>query len=413
MRDMVDWGISDARHTNGGPQGQPMTNALILSGGGARAAYQVGVLKGLAEILPDRYHTPFPIICGTSAGAINTLGLAGRPGNFAARVEQLEEVWRSLHAEKVYRTDNWGVFRNSVGLVSSLMQSKAGIRKPVALLDNEPLRELLEEYIQFREIDEAIAGRHLRAVAITAMSYSTGQSITFFQGEQENWKRARRLGLRTGLTLDHLMASAAIPTIFPPVKIGEHFYGDGALRQLKPLSPALHLGAKRLFVVGVSDNPARTQFDETVYHSPSLAQMISHMLNSAFIDTIESDLETLRSLNRLTGKLSLLEREDTGVNHLQPIDFLCITPSQGINDLAVEYSSELPRSVRAFLRLTGATARGGGTSALSYLLFEPGFCGALIDMGHSDTLAQQQRVKDFFLPREESDLPFESGCINR
>ena len=388
-------------------------NALILSGGGARAAYQVGVLKALAEILPDNYHTPFPIICGTSAGAINTLGLAGRPGHFAARVEQLETVWRSLHAESIYRTDGWGVFRNSLGLLSSLMHSKSGIRSPVALLDNEPLRELLAEYIQFREIDEAIASRHLRAVAITAMSYSTGQSITFFQGELENWKRARRMGLRTGLTLDHLMASAAIPTIFPPVQIGDHFYGDGALRQLKPLSPALHLGANRLFVVGVSDNPARSQFDETVYHSPSLAQMISHMLNSAFIDTIESDLETLRAVNRLTGPLSPSQRVEMGVDHLRPIDFLCITPSQGINNLAADYSSELPRSVRAFLRLTGATARGGGTSALSYLLFEPGFCGALIDLGHKDTLAQRQRVTAFFLEREDNGQPFESGCINR
>ncbi|HEY8384896.1 MAG TPA: patatin-like phospholipase family protein, partial [Porticoccaceae bacterium] len=321
--------------------------------------------------------------------------------------------WRSLHAESIYRTDSLGVFRNSLRLLSSLMQSKSGIRKPVALLNNDPLRELLEEYIHFREIDEAIASRQLRAVAITAMSYSTGQSITFFQGELENWKRARRMGLRTGLTLDHLMASAAIPTIFPPVKIGDHFYGDGALRQLKPLSPALHLGADRLFVVGVSDNPARTQFDETVFHSPSLAQMISHMLNSAFIDTIESDLETLRTINRFAGQLSYEQRLEMGVEHLRPIDFLCITPSRGINHLAADYSSELPRSVRAFLSLTGANARGGGTSALSYLLFEPGFCGALIDLGYNDTLAQRQRVTAFFHDREANEGPFESGCINR
>ncbi len=390
-----------------------MTNALILSGGGARAAYQVGVLKALAEILPERLHTPFPIICGTSAGAINTLGLAGRPGDFAARVGQLDDIWRGLHAERIYRTDAWGVLRNSLRLFSSLLRSGSGIKKPVALLNNQPLRELLTDYIQFREIDEAIASRRLMAVAITAMSYSTGQSITFFQGEHDNWKRARRMGLRTGLTIDHLMASAAIPTIFPPVKIGDHYYGDGALRQLKPLSPALHLGANRLFVVGVSDNPARARFDETVYHSPSLAQMISHMLNSAFIDTIESDLETLRAINRLTSPLNRVQRMEMEVEDMRPIDFLCITPSRGINTLAAEYIDELPRSVRAFLKFTGATARGGGTSALSYLLFEPGFCGALIDMGHADTLAQRQRVLAFFSGREEDARPFESGCIMR
>lgn len=381
-----------------------MTNALILSGGGARAAYQVGVLKALSQILPANIYSPFPIICGTSAGAINTLGLAGRAGSFAAQVADLETIWRQLRAEKIYHADLWGVIKNTVNLLSSLARSGTGIRKPVALLNNSPLRDLLADYIDFRQIDEAIASRRLQAVSITAMSYSTGQSITFFQGEHENWKRARRMGLRSGLTLDHLMASSAIPTIFPPVKIGDHYYGDGALRQLKPLSPALHLGATRLFVVGVSDNPARTTFDEKVYHSPSLAQMISHMLNSAFIDTIESDLETLRAINRLTVAVSDAERVEYGLDDLKKIDFLCITPSRGINTLAEEYLHELPRSVRAFLRLTGATAKGGGTSSASYLLFEPGFIGRLIDLGHEDTVKQESRVREFFsLPHHTPD----------
>lgn len=373
-----------------------MTNALILSGGGARAAYQVGVLKALRELLPARIHTPFPIICGTSAGAINTLALAGRAGDFASQASQLEAIWRSLRAERIYRTDTWGVLRNSLRLLATLVGDPGKGRPPVALLDNSPLRALLADYIRFREIDEAIASRRLKAVAVTAMSYSTGQSITFFQGEHENWKRARRMGLRTGLGLDHLMASSAIPTIFPPVRIGDHYYGDGALRQLKPLSSALHLGASRLFVVGVSDNPARSTFDEKVFHAPTLAQMIGHMLNSAFIDSIESDLETLRAINRATTGLSLAQREALGIDDLKPVDFLCITPSEGINTLAEEYLHELPRSVRAFLRFTGATARGGGTSAASYLLFEPGFIGRLIDLGHGDTLRQGARVKAFF-----------------
>ena len=374
----------------------PMTNALILSGGGARAAYQVGVLKALRELLPAQVHTPFPIICGTSAGAINTRALAGRAGDFASQATQLEGVWRSLRAEHIYRTDIWGVLRNTACLLATLVGDPARARRPVALLDNAPLRALLADYIRFREIDEAIASRRLKAVAVTAMSYSSGQSITFFQGEHENWKRARRMGLRTGLNLDHLMASSAIPTIFPPVRIGDHYYGDGALRQLKPLSSALHLGASRLFVVGVSDNPARSSFDEKVFHSPTLAQMIGHMLNSAFIDSIESDLETLRAINRATSGISAEQREALGIEDLKPVDFLCITPSQGINTLAEEYLHELPRSVRAFLRVTGATARGGGTSAASYLLFEPGFIGRLIDLGRDDTLRQAERVKAFF-----------------
>ncbi|MFA5493355.1 MAG: patatin-like phospholipase family protein [Porticoccaceae bacterium] len=380
-----------------------MSRALILSGGGARAAYQVGVLKALRDILPDTLYAPFPIICGTSAGAINTLALAGRPGNFASQVTELENVWRQLCAERIYRTDTLGVFKNTLRLLSTLVHGRSGMRWPTALLDNSPLRELLDGYIQFRAIDEAIASRRLEAVAVTAMSYSTGQSITFFQGQQDNWKRARRMGLRTGLTLDHLMASAAIPTIFPPTKIGDHYYGDGALRQLKPLSSALHLGARRLFVVGVSDNPARTTFEEQVYHPPSLAQMIGHMLNSAFIDSIESDLETLRAINRLTAALTPAQRVAHGIEDLQAVDFLCITPSQGINTLAEEYLHELPGTVKTFLRLTGASAKGGGTSAASYLLFEQGFIGRLIDLGHADTLRQESRIVDFFSAENTGD----------
>lgn len=374
-----------------------MTTALILSGGGARAAYQVGVLKALAELLPENCFTPFPIICGTSAGAINTLSIVGRPGTFRERVAGLEYLWRNIAADKIYRTDFSGVTSNSLRLLASFFCGDRGVAKPVALLDNTPLRGLLRNHIQFRVIDEAIASHHLQAVALTAMSYTTGQSITFFQGDHDNWHRARRMGLRTGLTLDHLLASLAIPTLFAPVKIGERFYGDGALRQLKPLSPALHLGANRIFVIGVSDNPMHRGQQAPQPHSPTLAQMISHMLNSAFVDTIESDLETLEAINQLTQAVSDDERADYGI-YQRAVDHICITPSEPINALAEQFAHELPFSVRAFLRLTGANARGGGSgsSAISYLLFEPGFCGYLIDMGYRDTLARESDVLAFF-----------------
>ena len=252
----------------------------------------------------------------------------------------------------------------------------------------------MSNFIQFREIDESIASGYLQAVAITAMSYGSGQSITFFQGDHDNWQRFRRLGLRTGLTIEHLMASSAIPTMFPPVKIGNRYYGDGALRQLKPLSPALHLGADRLFVVGVSDNLMHRQFIETSFHPPTLAQMIGHMLNSAFIDTIESDLETLRLVNEMADQAECRQALDG--SDKRKIDYICITPSVAINQLAENYLHELPRTVKMFLRFTGATAKGGGTSAASYLLFEPGFCGELISMGYHDTLKQEQAVLAFF-----------------
>jgi NTE family protein len=346
-------------------------------------------------MLPPHTFNPFPIICGTSAGAINTLSLIGRPGTFAQRVASLETMWLGLSAERIYRTDFWGVTKNSLNLLLSLFKSRHGLKKPLALLDNSPLRSLLNNYVQFRLIDEAIASHHLQAIGLTAMSYSTGQSITFFQGNHENWRRARRQGIKTGLTIDHLMASAAIPTLFPPVKIGDRYFGDGALRQLKPLSPALHLGAKRLFVVGVSDNAGRQRYTPDAFRSPSLAQMISHMLNSAFIDTIESDLETMGAINEIMTALDNNAVDIPGLN-FHPIDHLCITPSEPLNTLADQYIHELPRSVRMFLTATGANSRGGGSSAASYLLFEPGYCSYLIDLGYRDTLKEEQEISRFF-----------------
>jgi NTE family protein len=373
-----------------------MTTALILSGGGARAAYQVGVLKALAEILPEHSHNPFEIICGTSAGAINTLTLVGRRGSFRQRTLEIEKLWRGLRAENIYRTDFASVALNTAKLVFSLAFTGLGIRQPLALLDSSPLRALLQQAVCFRDVDEAIASGYLKAVAITAMSYNTGQSITFFQGTHDNWQRARRLGVRTGLTLDHLLASAAIPTLFAPVKIGNRYYGDGALRQLKPLSPALHLGAQRLFVVGVSDNANNRPAAELNYSSPTVGQMIGHMLNSAFIDTLESDLETLEALNAIARQVTAVPCETPGLDYVRHVEHCVITPSRAINRIAENYLHELPASVRLFLRLSGTNTGQSGSSAASYLLFEPGFCGELIDMGHADTWAKEQVVRAFF-----------------
>ena len=378
-----------------------MTAALILTGGGARAAYQVGILKALAEILPKRTHNPFPVICGTSAGAINAIALAGRPGPFSLRVKKLERMWQNLKAEDVYRTDFFGVTKNTAKLIGALLHSGYSRKAAVALLNNEPLKEMLEGYVRFRYIDEAIASRELDAVCITAMHYDSGQSVSFFQGNQDNWKRNRRYGSRARLSIEHLMASTAIPALFPPAKIGDHYYGDGAVRQLKPLSPALHLGADKLFIIGVSNNIETSEPDTPATHSPSVGQMASHLLNSAFIDSTESDIETLKSINRLASHISPEERKAIGADHLKPIDYLCISPSVGIDKIAEEYFHELPRSLRIFLHMMGATKQGGGSSAASYLLFEPGFCQQLLKLGYDDAMKQESDIRNFFkLPPE-------------
>ena len=371
-----------------------MTTGLILTGGGARAAYQVGVLKGVAEILPRSAYNPFPIICGTSAGAINALTLAGRAGHFKLRTRKLERVWSGLHASDIYRSDAIGVIKNAAKVVLSLFHSGYGIGKPVSLLDNAPLAELLERLIKFDHLQTAIEQNELRAVAVTAMSYASGRSVAFFQGHKdiETWQRARRHGQRTQLQVQHLMASAAIPSLFPAVKVDQRYYGDGALRQLKPISPALHLGADRLFIIGVSNNRGDAHINDRDQHSPSIAQIVGHLFNSAFIDSMESDLETLEMINSLTSASDPLRNDK-----LRPIETLLINPSEAIDDIAEQHISELPRPIRTFLKITGGTSKGGGASAASYLLFEPGFCNKLIDMGYRDALARRAEIEHFFI----------------
>ncbi len=375
-----------------------MSKALVLTGGGARAAYQVGVLKGIASILPRAVYNPFPIICGTSAGAINALSIAGRAGPFRLRTKKLERIWEDLTPADVYRTDATGVIKNTFHLMASFAHSGYGIGRPISLLDNSPLRQMMEDYVKFDYLDTAIENGELQAIAVTAMSYASGKSVTFFQGQEQisAWNRSRRRGEKIPISIDHLMASTAIPGLFPAVQIGRDYFGDGAVRQLKPISPALHMGANKLLIIGVSDNPTHSQRSTEMQHSPSTAQIVGHMFNSAFIDAVESDLETLQSVNRLASALPQSLREKNNITDLNPVDVLSISPSESIDKIAQKYLHELPTSLRLFLRLTGATARGGGSSAASYLLFEPGFCRELIAMGTADALAKEDAIRQFF-----------------
>ena len=375
-----------------------MSRGLVLTGGGARAAYQVGVLKGIAAILPRSVYNPFPIICGTSAGAINALSIAGRAGPFRLRTSKLEAIWHNLRASDVYRTNALAVATNVFHIAASLLHSGYGIGRPISLLDNTPLREMLENYVKFDYLETAIGNGELEAIAISAMSYASGQSVTFYQGQQSihPWNRARRRGEKTELTIDHLMASTAIPSLFPAVQIQGGYFGDGAVRQLKPISPALHMGAEQLLIIGVSDNATLANKAPQLEHSPSIAQIMGHMFNSAFIDAVESDLETLRSINRLASVIPQSLKDNNGITDLNAVEVLSISPSQSIDQIAEEHIHELPRSLKLFLKLIGATAQGGGTSAASYLLFEPGFSRKLIALGLSDALAQEDAIRDFF-----------------
>jgi NTE family protein len=376
---------------------EPVTG-LILSGGGARAAYQVGVLAGIADLLPSGAPNPFPVIVGTSAGAINAVKLASGASHFCAAVHQLTEFWQCFRSHHVVRSDWAGVVHQASRFVGHHLLG-IGAQVPVALLDSSPLRDLLNTRLDLRGIDHAIEARHLRAVAVTAFGYESAQAVTFYQGKGtiDSWLRHRRIGLPTQLTVDHLLASSAIPLLFAPVKIEQEYFGDGAMRQSAPISPALHLGANRVLVVGVSGNPHGGITSNQVQRAtrgtqPSLAQIGGHMLNSTFIDSLESDIELLERLNQLSHLLSL--KQPVHMLGLAPVDVLVISPSQPLDEIAARHRSELPAALRMFLRGPGAT-KTSGAGVLSYLLFETGYCSELIELGRRDALAQSDQLKRF------------------
>jgi NTE family protein len=376
-----------------------LKNALILSGGGARAAYQVGVLKALAEILPEGACNPFPIICGTSAGAINAVTLAAHEGCFADAVAELEKTWTNLDPAQVYKYGWWQMIKGLSRFGFSLFNEGIGIKRPIALLDNAPLRDLIRRTVHFEKIDRAIARGDLDAVSVTAMGYTSGKSVCFFQGkpDMEGWQRYRRIGRRTLLGIDHLMASSAIPTLFPTTRIEHEFYGDGALRQLSPISPALHLGAERVFIIGVSGNrdPKLQREKPPTKHSPSMAQIIGHMFNSAFVDSLEGDIEHLERVNRLIELIPEEIQKEQELD-LRAVESLVVSPTEQVDKIAGRKIRYLPKSLRLFLRMTGATAHGGGATAASYLLFAKPFTDELIALGYKDTMWDIDKIKPFF-----------------
>lgn len=377
---------------------------LILSGGGARAAYQVGVLRAIAEILPEDYPNPFDIICGTSAGGLNAAGLATHAHCLQDGVNMLEGVWGEFHTAKVYRTDWHGVLKRAWRFIWTIMFGRLRRDLPVSLLDSSPLRILLEEQLSLSQVQEAIDSGHLRALCITASGYASGQSVSFFQGipSLENWQRSRRVGMRSDITVDHLMATAAIPIVFPAVRVNREFFGDGALRQLSPVSPALHLGAERVLVIGVGGQ-SDTQAREKNVAYPSIAQVVSHIMNSSFIDSLEADVERL---NRVNNTLKLIPEEvRQQQSSLREVDVLVISPpAQVLDRIALRHAHLLPKSIRLFVRGSGATHKSG-SGVLSYLLFEAAYCKDLMDLGYNDGCGRREELKRFLGIDENTAVP--------
>ena len=367
----------------------------MLTGGGARAAYQVGVLRALAHILPHGISNPFPIVCGTSAGAINAAAVAAGASDFHRAVRRLQLVWRNFRAHQVYRSDPIGIAATGARWLLEPVLRRLGRTEPVALLDNAPLTQLLEERLDLHEIGHLISSNVLRAVSVSASSYSTGESISFYQGNEvlSGWRRARRVGVRVEIGIEHLLASSALPFIFPPVRIRREYFGDGSMRQMAPISPALHLGAQRVFVISVGRELTGAQERVRTDAYPSLAEIAGHAMNSIFLDGLETDIERLQRINR-TLRLMPPESRDPDLFQLREVDVLVMRPSQDLGALAAQHSRELPIAVRVLMSIIGGMRRGGGT-LLSYLLFEPGYCRELIDVGYKDTMARRDEISEF------------------
>lgn len=371
--------------------------ALVLSGGGARAAYQVGVLKAIAEMVPGHAPTPFPIVSGNSAGAINATELAIHADRFRLAVGNLERVWRQFHVGHVFKSDSASMLRSGTHWLLAMMSGGWLLPPPKSLLDNSPLRALLKQNYDFSAIRRSIDAGHLKSIAISASGYSSGRSVAFFEARPDvgSWARVQRAGVPCTLDLDHLMASVAVPFLFQPVLMGNEYFGDGSMRQATPFSAAIHLGADRLLVIGTRSSGPRLA--PAIPTAPTFGQIFGYMLDALFTDGLYTDMERLMQINHMIEQVERQggaePRSASGVE-LRRVGMLVILPSREPAEIARAHLQSLPRTLRILLRSMGALNASGG-QLMSYLMFESTYTRELIALGYQDALARRDQILAF------------------
>jgi NTE family protein len=376
------------------PSPKPSNLGLVMGGGGARAAYQVGVLRFIARRFPDLC---VPYITGVSAGAINAALLASHHGTFLQAVDELNHLWGHLTIEDVFRVDTRTLLGNGFRWLRQLASGGIGTTDPVkSLVDTQPLRQYLSEVLH--AVDGELTGirynlEHgcLRAVALSTSSYSTGQSVTWVEGSDiKEWERPQRTARKTTLGVEHVMASAALPLFFPAVQIGEAWYGDGGVRLTAPLSPALHLGARRILAISTRyERPDRDAAPSDVHGYPPPAQVVGALTNAIFLDLLDHDAMRLERLNRLLAFVPREEREG-----LSPVRLLTLRPSRDLGRLAGEYEARLPKAFRFLTRGLG-TKQTRSPDFLSLILFQPDYLRALMDIGEEDAEMRGTEIEEF------------------
>lgn len=393
-----------ASRFNGSSEAGPAGDlAIVLTGGGARAAYQVGVLRGIARRLP---HTHFDIVTGVSAGAINAAFLASRSSHVADAVEDLVALWSDLQLHDVFRVDLGSLAGHLARWMARLASGGVAKVETKGLVDTGPLAALLARALprlsggEIAGIAENVARCSPRAVALTTLDYRTGQTVTWVQGCGISlWERPMRRSVETPLTVDHVMASAALPLFFPAIRLGDSWYGDGGIRLSAPLSPALHLGAQRILAISTSHRKTFAEADQpTSPGYPPPAQIFGHLTSSVFLDVIDQDALRLERSNQFLARLPVQEREGFRV-----VDLLVIRPSQDLGRLAGEYESRLPRAFR-FLTRGWGTRETSSPDLLSLLLFEPSYLRRLIEIGEADADARFDEIVAVVRPRASSEL---------